>query len=213
MFGRKTLSCTLAGLMLGLGSYALAAPEGEGEKPRQERQQRDGERAEKEGERKQREAQGEGERRGEPGMVLRGLLRDLDLSDAQKTAIHEHAKSFGDKVKAFRDEHKDEIESLRKELQEAREAKDREKAEAVLAKMKALHEQAPKVTELLTAVRGELTDAQRPEFDARVEKFKAEMEERREERRPEGRGEGDGPKREKKKDGGDGAKGDGQMDI
>ncbi len=234
MFGRKTMTCAMAGLMLGAGSYALAANGADGEKPRQDRQQKQDQERQRDGEKQRQDQQAQGDQAPgpradmpEPGQVLGRLLRGLKITDAQEPQIKEAGKAFADKVKAFRDEHKDEIEALRKELQEARDAKDREKAQAVLEKIKALHEKAPKLEELLTDVRVVLDDTQREEFDARVAKMKEEIKQRVEDRRngdgPKGDAKGDGPKndrqqkrdQEQKKDGeqkGDNA-GDAQMDI
>lgn len=129
----------------------------------------------------------DGKRKGprhHPGQVFRHLLRDLDLSDEQKTEIRDILKANGDKMREYRESNKEKIDEIREQMKAAREAKDREKMKQLHEQLKAIHEGRPvKMGEVTDQIRTKLTAEQRETFDERVAEMKEKIEEAREKRK------------------------------
>jgi Spy/CpxP family protein refolding chaperone len=117
------------------------------------------------GNRERRGFDGQRQREGGP---LHGLLRDLKLTDEQKTQIREIAEDHRQEAEQYRKEHQDEIKKLQEEIK------------ALHEKIKAIHEKGPKPQAVIDDVRAVLTPEQQKEFDARLEKMKERRDERRE---------------------------------
>lgn len=139
--------------------------------------------------------------------LMHELLKDLNLSDAQKEKIRAIGGEFRVKMQKWREEHKDEFQKLREEAHAAREAKDREKGREVMTKLEALRKSGPDPKSMFEEMGKVLNEEQRAKFEARLKEHRERMEKRREMwREGEGRKgpEGDRPKPKR----GEGAKGD-----
>jgi len=151
----------------------------------------------------QKRAQGDREhRRGWPGgHERRGFLRhaigQLDLTDDQKTAIRELAQAHHEKVKAYREAHKDEFEAIRGKLKQARKDKDREAGKAAMEQLHALRQNGPSPMQLVDQIKGQLTDAQAGKLDQMFAAARERMEKRRAERGQRGDGDRKRSKRDK----------------
>lgn len=193
MFGIKNTtggSLILASVLAVSSGYAFAQRDGQGP--------RDGERPAKrqaDGKQKPGEAGERGQRGPRNGdRMQRWLFEGMELTDAQKAQIQEIMKAHGDERKAWHEEHKEEFQALKDKMREARDAKDKDAADALREETKALMESAPKPDATHDEVRALLTEDQQVIFDERIAKMREKMDQWRE-RRGEGRGEGrpDGP--------------------
>lgn len=122
----------------------------------------------------------------------RMLFEGMELTDDQKAQIKEIMQAHGEERKAWHEEHKEEFQALRDKMREAREAKDKEAADAVREETKALMESAPKPDAVHDEIRAVLTEDQQAIFDERVAKMRERADEWRE-RRGEGRPDGPPP--------------------
>jgi Spy/CpxP family protein refolding chaperone len=166
---RKTTTIALAfALALGAGTADAQGQQGEQGKA-------------KAGE--QRGARGEGRGFGRRGGGDGLLLKDITLTDAQKTQLQALRKSEKDRMQASRDQFSD-------VTKEAREARQRGDTAAFRAKMEQVRSQRMQYRQAhLSAVRNILTAEQRTQFDKNV----VELEQRQKERAARGgHGEGKG---------------------
>ncbi len=190
---RKELIWTTMALAgIGAGAMIAASANGEDDPPlkgpevKQEGERR-GPRAEgqmrPEGERGQR---GEGQR-GEtrPGDPLRRLLEGITLSDEQREQVRAIIQEQGEKARAFREEHQTEFEQLRKDMQAAREAGDREKMRVLAQKHRELVEKGPR-GEAIEKIKAVLTPEQIKTFEENLARERQRMQ------NPAGRGPGGG---------------------
>lgn len=200
MFGYKNTTCRTAILVSVLaltGGVALAQQDGQGPRDgeRPGRRHMDGEgrqrgergdRGER-GERRERGERGERGRRGDrgPEAMHRRMFGDMDLSEDQKTQIHDAMKKHGDERKAWHEAHQEEFQALREKMRAARQSEDKDAAQAVRDEIKALMESAPKPDSTHDEIRAVLNDEQKAVFDERVAKMRERMDQWRE-----GRGEG-----------------------
>jgi Spy/CpxP family protein refolding chaperone len=147
---RKTTMAMALGLALSLGAVGAASAQST-----QQPQQR--EHAER------------GMRRGGPGM---GLLKGINLTDAQKAKLKELRK--GEKSNASN-------EQFRKAMADARAARQRGDTAAARAQMQALRPQMEQARERqVAALRSVLTPDQQKQFDANVAEWKQHAGQRRE---------------------------------
>ncbi len=109
--------------------------------------------------------------------VMQALFRDIDLTDAQRQSL-----------RLIHEERKDQGQAIRAELREAHEARDRDAMRAAAEKMRSFLQETH---ELMSA---ELTEEQRPIFEANVEAIRERMQDRRERR-------GEGPRGERRERG------------
>lgn len=117
------------------------------------------------------------------GGGIKHALSKLDLSDDQKAEIHDIMEAAKEDIKAYREANAETFKKLMADMKAAREAQDKEAAEAVRAEMKKLHEASP-AHAAHQAILGVLTDDQ-----------KAKLAQMRENRPKGPRGEGDGPRK------------------
>jgi Spy/CpxP family protein refolding chaperone len=110
----------------------------------------------------------------------RMLFEGMELTDDQKAQIKELMQAHGEERKAWHEEHKEEFQALRDKMREAREAKDKEAADAVREETKALMESAPKPDAVHDEIRAVLTEDQQAIFDERVAKMRERADEWRE---------------------------------
>lgn len=93
------------------------------------------------------------------------LMKDITLTDEQKTkikAIREKAKA---EVEAWKEANKDKMEALREQAAKARKDKDREALQATMQEVKKLMETRPRPIEHADEVRAVLTADQQAQFD------------------------------------------------
>jgi len=122
-------------------------------------------------------AKGDKAGRGRPMMHL---MKSLELTDAQKEQIRPIMKAHGEKVKAYREANKEQHRELMQQLKQAKENKDRDAAQAVVAKLKELHANRPGPDAMFAQVRDVLTAEQQKKFDTALAEMKKRMEQRRE---------------------------------
>jgi Spy/CpxP family protein refolding chaperone len=187
-----------AALGLGLATWTAAHAEDGGSKPQ------GGEKKVLAGPKADADQKGPGARgfdgKGGPGGPhgpIMDALRDLNLSEEQKTKVREIMAEFKQKVTAHREAHGEEINKLKQEAQAAREAGDKDKLRDLAQQRAKIMEGAPKPTELVTQIKGVLTPDQAKTFDAAVEDAREKMQERRGDKMGPG-GPGHGEKGEKK---------------
>ncbi|NBC10134.1 MAG: hypothetical protein GVY24_00165 [Planctomycetes bacterium] len=174
------ITTTLAATVLGAG-VALAAPEGDEQpdRPKRERAERDGDQPERDKHDKHRDR---GHR------VMAALFRDIELTDAQKEELREIGQAHRKQVKAWHDEHREELDAIREKMRQARKDQDREAAKAAHEEFKALLETRPKPDAAFAEMRDVLaTDEDKAQFDENLEAIKQRMKERRERGPREGR--------------------------
>lgn len=187
MFGIKNTtggSLILASVLAMSSGYVFAQRDGQGP--------RDGERPAKrqaDGKQKPDEAGERGPRGPRDGEnMMRRLFADMDLTEEQKSQIHEIMKAYGEERKAWHEEHQEEFQALREKMREAREAKDNDAAAALREQTKALMESAPKPDASHDEIHALLNEKQQVIFDERITKMREQMDQWRERR-------GDGPPR------------------
>lgn len=112
----------------------------------------------------------------------RMLFEGMELTDDQKAQIKEIMQAHGEERKAWHEEHKDEFQALKDKMREAREAKDKEAADAVREETKALMGSAPKPDAVHDEIRAVLTEDQQAIFDERVAKMRERADQWRERR-------------------------------
>ncbi|MCE9589022.1 MAG: Spy/CpxP family protein refolding chaperone [Planctomycetes bacterium] len=120
-----------------------------------------------------------GERRGPgggPHEEMKRLFDSLNLSEDQKTKVHEIMDPLRDEMDKWRDSHKDEMEKLREEGKAARESGDKEKIKAVQVKRQAIFKTMPKPDGAFEKVAKVLNDEQRTKFKEGIEKMKEHRE-------------------------------------
>ncbi len=194
MFGIKNTtggSLVLASVLAVTSGYALAQNDKPGPKDGERPAKRQADDKQKPGDAGERGPHGprDGER------LHRLLFEGMELTEEQKTQVHEIMKAHGDERKAWHEEHKEAFQALREKMREAREAKDQQAADALREETKALMESAPKLDATHDAIRAVLTEDQRVIFDERTKNMREQMGQWRE-RRGEGPGmgpDGDGP--------------------
>ena len=94
------------------------------------------------------------------GGHLKAALSKLDLSDDQRAEIKDIVEASREEAKAYREANGETIKKLMGEMKAAREAKDKDAAEAVRAELKKRHEASP-MHAAHQAILGVLTDDQR----------------------------------------------------
>jgi len=198
LFGLITTALAVTVLSAGV---ALAGPDGERKPDRPNR-----ERAERDGERPERPDRGHRGRHGDRRHhVMAALFRGIELTDTQKQELREIGRAHREQVKAWHEEHRDELEAIREKMRQARQDKDREAAEAAREQFKQLLQTRPKPDATFDAMRGVLTtDEDKAQFDENLESIKQRFKERAKDRDKRGWREGRRPHRE----GGDKAKRD-----
>jgi len=92
--------------------------------------------------------------------LFRKLIVDLKLTPEQKQELKAIIKPFHEKMTAWHDAHKDELKKIHAELKAARQAKDREKAQAAIKEFRTLWQSAPHVRDILPQIKKVLTPEQ-----------------------------------------------------
>lgn len=199
----NALNTTIAALLAVLLCSSMAMAQGQGNGSQ------DKERGQRKAQKDKEGADGKrAERKGRRGHLARALLKDIELSDDQKTEIREVMKEAAQARMAWHEKHKDEIKSLRDQMQQARKDKDREKAKQVMAEMRKLMQSAPKPTDTFDKVKAKLNADQSEQFEKNVAELKDRMEKRREAHKKRHEGERKNRKERKDKDDADDTGGD-----
>ena len=165
---RKTILAVM-GLAVSLASVA-AAQQPRGDAPRRDRGQ------------EHRGPGGRFEGRGGPGGPRGLLLKDITLNDAQKAQLKQLRESQRDKMKAGREQNREQFDQLRA----ARDRGDTAAARAIVQRNRQAMEQAR--AQELAAIRNILTAEQRVQFDKNVTEMKAREAQRAERFEQRGRG-------------------------
>jgi Spy/CpxP family protein refolding chaperone len=126
------------------------------------------------------------------------LFEGMELTEEQRTQIHEAMKAHGEERKAWHEANKDAFQAIKDKMRAAHEAKDKEAGEAARAEIKALMETGPKPDAVSDTVRGVLNAEQQATYDERVAKMRERMEQWKK-----GRGEGRGHDKDGKGEHGD----------
>jgi len=157
-----------------------------------------------------------GDRGGRDDMLARMLERDpsegfihllaelnmtpqFTLSPEQKQRIEDLRESFRAEREAFIAEHRKELDYIRAQMIEAREARDREAMGDAFNSLRDLMSRGPSREKIIEDIKAVLTDDQRAQVEQRIEQVEQRMREWRErrqrerERRSEARDEGEGP--------------------
>jgi len=127
------------------------------------------------------------------------MTPQFTLSPEQKTEIQELRESFRAECEAFIAEHEEELDYIRAQMTEAREARDREAMGEAFSSLRDLMSQGPGREKIIDDLKAVLTDDQRAQVEQRIEQVEQRMREWRErrqrerERRSEARDEGEGP--------------------
>lgn len=104
-----------------------------------------------------------------PLLRIREAIASLNLTDEQKAKIEEIAAPYKAQLEAWREEHKDQIEKLRADAQTARQAKDRQKIQALAKEARELLQTLPKPQDTLAKIRDVLTPEQRQQLKAKLQ--------------------------------------------
>lgn len=119
------------------------------------------------------------------------LFKGIELTDEQRATLDRLREESRAANTAWREEHKEELETIRRALHEARQEDDKEKAEAARQRLRELFADAPERGRINEYVKGVLTEEQQAVFDANYQAWRDEMR-KRWERRREGESNGDG---------------------
>ncbi|MEI8194892.1 MAG: Spy/CpxP family protein refolding chaperone [Phycisphaerae bacterium] len=116
---------------------------------------------------------------------MQRLFAGLNLTADQKAKLKEIVQPFHEKLAAWRQQNKAQLEALRDQIKAAREAHDKDKLKAAFQQLKTLRESAPKFKDILPQIKAILTPDQVKILDERIEKLRDRLEDARERRHPE----------------------------
>lgn len=106
--------------------------------------------------------------------LFRQLIVDLKLTENQRKELKAIIIPFHEKMAAWRETHKPQLQKLREEFKAAREAKDHDKVLAVAKEFRTLWETAPHVKDILPEIKKVLTPEQVELVKERLEKWREE---------------------------------------
>lgn len=106
--------------------------------------------------------------------LFRQLIVDLKLTENQRKELKAIIVPFHEKMAAWRETHKAQLQKLREEFRAAREAKDHDKVLAVAKEFRTLWETAPHVKDILPEIKKVLTPEQVDLVKERLEKWREE---------------------------------------
>lgn len=171
-------------LLASLPAAVAAAPE-QGAAGQQQQQAAEGGGAAEQADAAQSEAKRESRESRRERMRKRmeaALFKGIELSDEQRAELDAFREATYAAMAAWREEHKEELEAIRRAMHEARQEDDQAKAEAAREQFHALMQDAPSPDQFHDGVKAVLTEAQRPAYEANLQAWRDEMRQRWERR-------------------------------
>lgn len=173
-----------ATLLMG-GGHLLAQPPGDN-KPQTEKQQT-GDKADKADKGRHKEADRDKkhhDRRAQRRKrIHQQLFKDIDLTQDQQKRVHAIMEEARAQRKAWREEHKDELREIRRQMRDARRSDDKEAAKAVHEKLRKLMADAPQHDDLSARLGEVLSKEQIAQFKSNVKEMRENWKKHHEKRR------------------------------